>query len=69
MEKWQNGGDKETYLKDRRIKKQKSTVYAARKRCQEEKFVNLRSVEEKNLIFKAEARKMKNQNQDIVVRC
>ena len=43
--KWPNGKDKETYLKAKR--KAKSTVYAARKRCQEEKFGNLRSVEDK----------------------
>ena len=60
---WQKGGDKEKYLRAKRTAK--STVYSARKHAQEVKYGNLRSKEQRNLIFK-EARKMKDENQDIV---
>ena len=55
--------DKEKYLQAKR--KTKSAVYAARKRAQEDKFGDLKSNDQRNQIFK-EARRMKNENQDIV---
>ena len=60
---WQKGGDKEKYLQAKR--KAKFAVYAARKRAQEDKFGDLKSNDQRNRIFK-EARRMKNENQDIV---
>ena len=45
--------------------KAKSVVYAARKRAQEDKFDDLKNNDHRNQIFK-EARRMKNENQDIV---
>ena len=43
----------------------KSAVYAARKSAQEVKFRNLRSNDQRSLLFK-EARRVKGENQDIV---
>lgn len=60
---WQKGGEKEKYLQAKR--KAKSAVHAARKSAQEAKFGDLTSNDQRNLIFK-KARKMKNENQDIV---
>ena len=61
---WQKGETtKEPYLEAKR--RAKSAVYTARKSAQEAKFGDLRSSEQRNKIFK-EARKMKNENQDIV---
>ena len=62
MRKVAERGSKETYLKGET--KSKNNSLCSKKKVLGRRFKNLRSVEEKNLIFK-EARKMKNQNQDI----
>ena len=60
---WQKAADKGKYLQAKR--KAKSAVYTARKRAQEDKFGDLKSNDQRNQIIK-EARRMKNENQDIV---
>ena len=60
---WKKGGQKEPYLEAKR--RAKFEVYRAKKAASEEKFNNLNDRDKLNHIFQL-ARKLKNENQDIV---